>query len=85
MQNASHSLHHVQPHQLVKAIVKNFDEYCDDVRDALKDPNIEIDEDGSVADVPIRDKLAAYYGVKEITSIHNDATNYAVIWIAYKD
>ena len=85
MQNATHGLRHVQPHQLVKAIVKDLDEYCDDVRAALNDPNIEIDEDGSVADVPIRDKLAAYYGVKEITSIHNDGTDYAVIWIAYKN
>lgn len=81
---------HVQNYQKVNAIVKRFDEYVDDVKSALSQTGennefCEVSLDGSVDGVDIFSILAAYYGVKEVTSVHSDGSEYNAIWIGYRD
>lgn len=81
---------HVQNYQKVNAIVKRFDEYVDDVKSALSQTDednefYEVSLDGSVDGVDILPILAAYYGVKEVTSVHSDCSEYNAIWIGYRD
>ena len=40
--------------------------------------------DGSVDGIDIFPVLAAYYDVKEVTSVHSDGTEYNTIWIGYR-
>ena len=80
---------HVQNHQKVSAIVKRFDEYVSDVREAMAEAggfsvHCNVQMDGSVDGIDIFPVLAAYYDVKEVTSIHSDGTEYNTIWIGYR-
>lgn len=77
----------VKKHQLCAAIVKSFDEYVDDIHEALGDDSVVVNMDGSVpvSDLLLFEILAKYYDVKEITSIHSDSSEYNAIWIAYKN
>lgn len=72
-------------YQLCKAIVKFFDEYADDVRAALDDQDIIVSLDGSVDGCKPLEAMAAYYGVREVTSIHADDSEFNSIWIAYRE
>lgn len=83
-------MQHVQSHQLVKAIVKSYEEYEQDIKNALVQSNqnthdITVEIDGTVNGTIPYSLLANYYGVNEITSIHGDGTEYGTIWIGYKD
>lgn len=80
---------HVQNHQKVSAIVKRFDEYVSDVREAMAEAggfsvHCNVQLDGSVDSIDIFPVLAAYYDVKEVTSVHSDGTEYNTIWIGYR-
>lgn len=72
-------------YQLCKAIVKHFEEYVDDVRAAFGNQNIVVSLDGSVEGCKPLEIMAAYYGVREVTSIHADDSEFNSIWIAYHD
>lgn len=69
---------------VTEAIVIPFDQYVDDVHAALDDPDAIVNLDGSVdGNLPL-EAMAKFYGVSEVTSIHNDGTEYAAIWIGFK-
>jgi hypothetical protein len=78
-------LKNAKKHQLCSAIVKPFDQYQDDVRAAIGVPDIEVNLDGSVCGHNLREVMARYYGVSEVTGIHADGTEYNTIWVAYKE
>ena len=79
-------MRNVKNHQLAKVIVKTFDEYVDDIYAAYGNVAVAVNLDGTVYDErPPYEILASYYGIRKITNIHSDGSEYNNIWIAYED